>query len=436
MNYDESMEYINKAGYFGRSYGLKRIERILSHLGNPHENIKAIHIAGTNGKGSTTAMISSILVESGFKVGMYTSPYLENFEERIQINNKNIPKDRLAEVMTKVKAAIEKVENEGYEVPNQFEIITCAMFKYFDEEDIDYAVIEVGLGGRLDATNVLTPLISVITSISYDHMAILGNTLNEIAFEKCGIIKRGVPVVTYRQTNEVYNVIKDSAKAKGSKLFTVNKEGKFIDTISTTSVYQRAIFDINGVDEIIELSLLGNYQLLNCSLALKTIEVLENIEKINIPVSHKKAALKNVKWPGRLEVMNLSPLVVIDGAHNIDGITKLSESIKSYFKYERLILIIGILVDKQVENMINVICPMADRIIAVAPHNDRAESSQNLRCKIAGVNKNVSAVESYDEAFSEAMNYSTSKDMISICGSLYMIGDMRGIITRTLKNRK
>lgn len=436
MNYAESMEYINKAGHFGRSYGLKRIERILSYLGNPHENIKAIHIAGTNGKGSTTAMISSILVESGFKVGMYTSPYLENFEERIQINNKNIPKDRLAEVMTKVKASIEKVENEGYESPNQFEIITCAMFKYFNEEDIDYAVIEVGLGGRLDATNVLTPLISVITSISYDHMSILGDTLNEIAFEKCGIIKQGVPVVTYKQTDEVYNVIKDSAKVKESKLFTVNKEGKFIDTISTTSIYQRAIFHINGVDEMIELSLLGNYQLLNCSLALKTIEVLEKIEQININVNIKKAALKNVKWPGRLEIMNLSPLVVIDGAHNIDGITKLSQSIKSYFKYERLILIIGILVDKQVENMINVICPMADRIIAVAPHNDRAESSQNLRCKIAGVNKNVSAVESYDEAFAEAMNYSTSKDMISICGSLYMIGDMRGIITRTLKNRK
>ena len=170
MNYDESMKYINKAGHFGRSYGLKRIERILSYLQNPHEKIKAIHIAGTNGKGSTTAMISNILVESGFKVGMYTSPYLENFEERIQINNENIPKDRLAEVMTKVKSAIEKVESEGYEAPNQFEIITSAMFKYFAEEDIDYAVIEVGLGGRLDATKILTPIIAVITSKSYDHM--------------------------------------------------------------------------------------------------------------------------------------------------------------------------------------------------------------------------------------------------------------------------
>lgn len=434
MNYDESMKYINKAGHFGRSYGLKRIERILSYLQNPHEKIKAIHIAGTNGKGSTTAMISNILVESGFKVGMYTSPYLENFEERIQINNENIPKDRLAEVMTKVKSAIEKVESEGYEAPNQFEIITSAMFKYFAEEDIDYAVIEVGLGGRLDATNVLTPLISVITSISYDHMAILGNTLGEIAFEKCGIIKYGVPTVTYRQTDEVYSVIEDSAKTKESELFTVNEEGKFVDVISSASVYQSATFEISGTSETIDLSLLGNYQLLNCSLALKAVEVLEKIENLKISIDDKKAALKNVKWPGRLEVMNVSPLVVIDGAHNIDGITKLSESVKSYFKYDRLILILGILVDKEVESMIKVICPMADKIIAVAPHSDRAESSQSLMNKIAEVNKNVEAVEGYEEAFIEARKSSSEKDIIVICGSLYMIGDMRGIIKNNLKN--
>lgn len=436
MNYAESMVYINKAGHFGRSYGLKRIERILNYLGNPHENIKAIHIAGTNGKGSTTAMISKILVESGFKVGMYTSPYIEDFEERIQINNKNITKNRFAEIMTNVKLAIEKVENDGYESPNQFEITTCAMFKYFNEEDIDYAVIEVGLGGRLDATNVITPLISVITSISYDHMSILGDTLKEIAFEKCGIIKHGVPVVTYKQDDEIYSVIKDSAKIKEGKLFTVDNEGKKINVISNTSVYQRISAHIDGKDEIIDLSLLGNYQLLNCSIALKTIEVLEKIENIKISINDKKAALKNVKWPGRLEVMNVEPLVVIDGAHNIDGITKLSQSIKSYFNYGKLILILGILVDKEIESMIKIICPMADKIIAVSPHIDRAENSKNLKEKIFCVNKNVEDIESYEEAFAKARNYSTKKDIIVFCGSLYMIGDMRRIIKNTLKNNK
>lgn len=434
MNYDESMEYINKAGHFGRSYGLKRIERILSHLKNPHEKIKAIHVAGTNGKGSTTAMISSILIESGFKVGMYTSPYIEKFEERIQINNENIPKDRLAKVMTEVRSAIEKVQGEGYEAPNQFEIITATMFKYFEEENIDYAVIEVGLGGRLDSTNVLTPLLSVITSISYDHMSILGNTLGEIAFEKCGIIKHGIPTVTCRQKGEVYDVIKNSAKAKESELFTADKEGKLLDVISSESVYQRAVFEINGNSETIDLPLLGNHQLLNCSLALKAIEVLENIENLNISIDDKKTALKNVKWPGRLEVMNISPLVVIDGAHNIDGITKLAESINSYFKYDRLILILGILVDKDVESMINVICPMADKIIAVAPHSDRAESSQNLMHKIANVNENVEAVEGYEEAFTKGRKYCGEKDIIVICGSLYMVGEMRNIIKESLKN--
>lgn len=189
MNYDEAMEYIVTASRFGMNLGLDRIEKVLEFLGNPHKDTKFIHIGGTNGKGSTTAMISSVLKEAGFKVGMYTSPYLEEFEERIQINGENIDKDDLAVLMGDVKKAIDKVMELGYESPTQFEIITALMFYYFSKKKVDYAVLEVGLGGRLDATNVVLPEVVVLTSISLDHMNILGNTIEEIAKEKCGIIK-------------------------------------------------------------------------------------------------------------------------------------------------------------------------------------------------------------------------------------------------------
>ncbi|NYC31630.1 folylpolyglutamate synthase/dihydrofolate synthase [Clostridium saccharobutylicum] len=217
MTYEEAMNYISSVGRFGSNYGLERTFRLLELIGNPHEKIKLIHIAGTNGKGSTTAMITKILRGFGYKVGMYTSPYLEEFEERMQINGINIPKDILVNLLEKVKIAINKVIEEGYEHPTEFEIITALMFLYFYNEKVDYGVIEVGLGGRLDSTNVLTPEVSVITSISFDHINILGNTLEEIAKEKAGIIKEGVPVVLYPQEKEVEEIILNIAKEKNQK---------------------------------------------------------------------------------------------------------------------------------------------------------------------------------------------------------------------------
>lgn len=199
MTYEEAMEYISNVGMFGSNYGLERTYRLLELLGSPQNKLKLIHIAGTNGKGSTTSMISKVLIGMGFKVGMYTSPYLEVFEERIQINGVNIPKDKLIDNLENVKYAVSKVIEEGYEHPTEFEIITALMFLYFYNEKIDYGVIEVGLGGRLDSTNVIIPKVSVITSISMDHINILGNTIEEIAKEKSGIIKDDVPVILYPQ---------------------------------------------------------------------------------------------------------------------------------------------------------------------------------------------------------------------------------------------
>ena len=209
MRYEEAMKYITEVGNFGSNYGLERTFKLLEFLGNPQEDLKLIHIAGTNGKGSTTAMITEILIGAGYKVGMYTSPFIEEFEERIQINRNNIPKNILATLMDEVKVAVDKVIEEGYNHPTEFEIITVLMLLYFKKENIDFGVIEVGLGGMLDSTNVIIPILQVITSISFDHTNLLGNTLEEIAQEKAGIIKKGIPTVIYPQDESVLNVIKD-----------------------------------------------------------------------------------------------------------------------------------------------------------------------------------------------------------------------------------
>lgn len=434
MNYKEAMEYITNTAKFGSNYGLSRTEKILEILGDPHKKIKCMHIAGTNGKGSTTAMINKILCETGLKVGMYTSPYLEEFEERIQINNKNISKEDLAEVVTEVAVAVDKVIKLGYEHPTEFEIITCAMFLYFYRQKVDYGVIEVGLGGRLDSTNVINPIISVITSISYDHMNILGNSLREIAQEKAGIIKNNVPVVCYPQNKEVYEVIEKKCKETNSKLITLQKNSvEFLSVEEEDNFYQNINIKTTENQYNIKLGLLGKHQVLNCGLAIKVIEEFSNLEGITIDKDIIFKALKEVKWPGRLELMGNSPKVIIDGAHNIDGILNLKESLETSFKYKRMILILGILADKQVEEMIKAIVPLAYKVIAVTPHSERAEIASELSRHIEKYNKNCEAIDNYEEAYHKALSLCDKEDMLVISGSLYMIGDMRGIIRRNKK---
>ncbi|ERI89599.1 protein FolC [Clostridiales bacterium oral taxon 876 str. F0540] len=423
------MKYIHNTAKFGSNYGLERTEKILELLGNPHKKLRCIHIAGTNGKGSTTAMLAEILKAAGYKVGMYTSPFLEEFEERIQINGVNIPKEDLSNIVTDVSKAVDKVLQLGYEHPTEFEIITCAMFLYFYNQKVDYAVVEVGLGGRLDSTNVIIPVLSIITSISYDHMKILGNTLAEIAYEKAGIIKEGIPLVMYPQLEESYKVIKKICEDRNSKLIEVKEQSvRFIDVINHNQNLLQEI-EINTDEKYykVDLSLLGKHQLLNCAVALHAVEELNKLGA-NLCEADIINGLNKVKWPGRLEIMSDNPLVVIDGAHNIDGIRKLAESIDYYFKYNDIILILGILADKQVEAMINVIAPKAKKIIAVTPNSERAELAKDLSEEIMKVNKNVEVIEDYAKAYEKALRYCNKEDMLLISGSLYMIGDMRKII--------
>lgn len=435
MNYKEAINYIKKVGNFGSNYGLERTERLLEILGNPHKKLNVIHIAGTNGKGSTTSMIASILIEEGFNVGMYTSPFLEEFEERIQINRQNIKKNDLANYMDYIKKAVDKVIEEGYNHPTEFEIITCLMFKYFYDKKVDYAVVEVGLGGRLDSTNVVNPLLTVITSISLDHTNILGNTLEEIAREKGGIIKKNTPLILYPQKEEALKELQNISKEKSAKIYEVKKDdAKLLEIIKNDDFYQKIKIKGEFNTYNANLRLLGEHQILNCAVAVRAVEVLSKIQGFQIKNIEK--GIENARWIGRLEVLNKNPLVVIDGAHNIQGITTLKENISKYFNYKNIILLIGILADKQVEDMIKVITPMSKHIIALTPHSDRAELGVKLKEEIEKFNKNVESFESYETAFKKALSIAREDDLILVTGSLYMIGEMRGIINHIVKQEK
>lgn len=430
MRYEEAIKYITEVGNFGSNYGLERTYKLLEYLGNPEKDLKLIHIAGTNGKGSTTSMITEILMGAGYKVGMYTSPFIEEFEERIQINRNNIPKEKLASLMDEVKSAVDKVIEDGYSHPTEFEIITVLMLLYFKKENIDFGVIEVGLGGTLDSTNVITPVLQVITSISFDHTNLLGNTLEEIAGEKAGIIKSGIPTVIYPQKAEALKVIENKCSEMNSKLYIANCDNfKFENVVNEDRPYQLLKYN-NEVD--ILLPLLGEHQITNLSVAMTSIEVLNNINMTNILLDSIVKSIKKVKWKGRLEVLSKNPYVVIDGAHNIQGIETLSRNIKKYFKYENLYLILGILADKDVQEMIKVIAPMAKKIYAVTPNSIRAELAEDLKREIIKYNENCEAYDDYKEAYLTAINDANENDFVLASGSLYMIGDMRKIIRELL----
>ncbi len=426
MRYEEAMKYITEVGNFGSNYGLERTHKLLEYLGNPEKELKFIHIAATNRKGSTTSMITEILMGSGYKVGMYTSPFIEEFEERIQINRNNIPKETLAALMDEVKLSVDKVIEDGYNHPTEFEIITVLMLLYFKRENIDFGVIEVGLGGTLDSTNVITPILQVITSISFDHTNLLGNTLEEIAREKAGIIKKGIPTVIYPQQEEALNVIKNKCFEMDSELYIASSDNlKFESVVNDDKPYQLLKYN----DEIdILLPLLGEHQIINLSVAMKTIEVLNNRNITDISIDNITKSIKSVIWKGRLEVLSNNPYVVIDGAHNIQGIQTLSKNIKKYFEYDNLYLILGILADKDVEEMIKVITPMAKKVYAVTPNSIRAELAEDLKKEIIKYNENCQAYDDYKEAYLTALNDADENDLILASGSLYMVGDMRKII--------
>lgn len=420
MDYETAMIKLRGEVCSGVKLGLQNIKTLMEKLGNPQDKLKIIHIAGTNGKGSCTSFVNSALVSQGYKVGMFTSPSIYNFEERIRINNKNIPEDKLIDLMNEVREVAETMEV----FPADFELVTAIAFLYFYREKCDFAIMEVGLGGRLDATNVAqNPLITLITSISLDHQQFLGNTIPEIALEKAGIIKENVPLVLYSQSKEAMDSIIGVANSKNSKVILNDLEK--IELLENTKNGQI----INYKDfKNLKINLLGSHQINNATISL---ELLEQLRKMGFEISNESIynGFSSVTWPCRFELVSKNPDFILDGAHNIDGIDKFISNMNFYYKDNKKIGIFGVLADKDYNEMLAKIVPCFDVFLTVRPDSDRAMESKELKERIEKLTeKKVYSFENYQDAINKAIEISKEDDVISAFGSLYFVGEVRNLL--------
>lgn len=435
MDYRQALNYIENTGKFGSRLGLENVSRLLDILGNPHRELRIIHVAGTNGKGSTCSFINSMLIYQGYNVGLYTSPYLEEFNERIKINNVNISDEDLAQSVSRVSDAIGQMIEEGCDHPTEFEIITACAFLYFRDRDVDFAVIEVGLGGRLDATNVCIPLVSAITSISMDHTEYLGDTLARIAFEKGGIIKNKRPVVLYQQSDEVESVISSICSERDSELFIT--ENDKIEYISEEMSSQSVNLEVMGhFYSGVEISLPGRHQARNLAVALSVLRLLEISSEISqVDTEALYRSIRETRWPGRMEVIKTEPLTIIDGAHNPDGAAILSESVDRYLVGKKINLVFGMLRDKDILSVAKLLAVKADRIIITEPESPRAASSAEVHGIILEALSgedipDITEIPDIEEAVRHAQSMAGDGEAVIYAGSLYMIGRVRSLLRK------
>lgn len=434
--YEETLAFIKDLTKFGINFGLERIQALLDRLGNPEKKLRVIHIGGTNGKGSTAAILQAVLQEAGYKAGMYISPHLHDFRERISINGEMIrPEDVVAEV-DEIRPHLQALLADGVEHPTEFEVSTALALLYFAHKQPDFVLLEAGLGGAIDSTNVVLPLISVITNIGMDHMDYLGNTIKEIALVKAGIIKEGVPVVTSAEKAEALDVIQEYAARKGSDVIIVGQDVRWEMVGRDGDRFN--YYGISGFYPELKLALQGEHQYVNASTALAVTELLREKFGYEIPDTAVRQGLSNVKWPGRLELMSENPKVLLDGAHNVDGMKSLADALRKYregqYKHRRLILCLGMLGDKEIEKAVGIIGPLADVIVVTKPGSPRAGDWEYVAL-LAGeyvAKDNIHVIEDPILAVSKCLEMLNQEDMLCITGSLYMLGTVRQYLLKKL----
>lgn len=419
------IDRIHEFNRFGMVLGLDRMEELLRRLGNPQDDLKVIHVAGTNGKGSVSKYLEEGLSACGYKMGLYTSPYIETFNERIRYDGADISDEDLEYYGQKVVSAAEAMVADGLDSPTEFEVVTAIAFLYFAGRQADITILEVGLGGIGDSTNVVkSPLASVITSISYDHMAQLGSSLAEIAVNKAGIIKTGCPVIANVPQRDAAKIIARKAYAMGSRLYdisgiraAVSDETPFSQKVSM-ELYEKSYSDV-------EISMVGRHQAENLKTALATLEILRKSGAVKLDREALYKGLKRARQPGRFEVISEDPLVIIDGAHNEAGAQALQETMAQHFAGKKILLVAGILADKEIDSIVKFLTKITDHIIVTEPDNPRKLAAEKLAEHVADFGVAAEVVSDVEAAVHRAKELADGYDVILFAGSLYLIGDVR-----------
>ncbi|NQT79730.1 MAG: bifunctional folylpolyglutamate synthase/dihydrofolate synthase [Candidatus Aminicenantes bacterium] len=424
MNYEQCLKYLEKIQNLGIKFGLDNVKTILSSFGNPHEKYASLCVAGTNGKGSVCAMLTQVLSLHGFRVGLFTSPHLVQVEERICIGGTLIPARNFCRLLTVLKERIEKliVSKKLLSPPTYFEYLTCLALLHFEEQKVDMAVLEVGMGGRFDATNVVTPCVSVITTISEEHQKFLGETLSQIAFEKAGIVKRGVPVVCGVEEDEAYETIKKRAEELQVPFFGVfERRGSYI--VKKTKKGHSFLFQTKKEKYNFSPSLQGEHQGKNAAVAIAASEQLsKNWKKLD-----KKKIIEGIettKWEGRLELVSRNPLIILDGAHNIEGAKALKKYINDFLP-SKLILVFAIKRDKEITKIAEILFPLAEKIIITRFPYFKAASPEDIKAKAQGFQDRLLLEPDVNQAMNLALRCAGSDGCVLAAGSLFLVGEIK-----------
>lgn len=419
-----SENYYHSLLTFGMKPGLDRIAVLLRRLGDPQKSLRCIHVAGTNGKGTVCTLLAGVLTAAGYKTGLYTSPYIVNFRERIRVNGEMIPENDLDEVTLQVKEQVEAMRSEGL-VITEFEAVTAAAFLYYKQCGCDFVVLETGLGGRFDATNVIErPLVSVITSISLDHVKILGNTTAEIAYEKCGIIKRNCPVVTAStQDADALRMIREQAQTKDApfRLAQVGSCRVLADSIRGSEIY-------SGSREVF-VPFPGSHQIENAVTALTALDELKE-QGIRIPEKAIRQGFRNAKNPARCEIIAEEPLVLLDGCHNESSAKALAAVLKQYLNGKKIHALMGMMADKDIDAVLTALTPYLSSAVAVTPSNPRAMAAQELMEKIKKSGVPAVSFDSVEEGYYFALNHTKEEEVLVVCGSLYLCADVYALFRK------
>lgn len=417
MNITEALSFIHKTVWLGSKPGLSRTKKLLSLMGDPHKKLKFVHVAGTNGKGSTSACIASVLGKAGYKTGLYTSPYINVFNERMMIDGKMISDDELCRMCEYIKPFSDSMTDDP---PTEFELITALAMQYFCENKCDIVVLEVGMGGELDSTNIIdSPEAAVICAIDLDHTSFLGSTVEEVAKAKAGIIKKGTSVALYDCEKSVFDVFDKKCKDVGAALKTAG----FEKIENAKASLRFCEFDF-GKYKNIKLALVGSYQPMNASVAITALEILRD-KGYKITDENIYEGLKDVSWPGRFEILGENPVFVLDGAHNPHGMKATVKSLAEHFGDKKIHFVVGAMADKDVSGMMSMLIPLADSFFAVKPDNPRAMEAEKLAELLERLGARAKSCENIKDAVRTAVEKAGKDGVVACLGSLYFSGEIR-----------